>query len=72
MPGSTLLLIDGIADLQGTESAQPDTTYNLIVADFHTYFVGESKLLSHDVTPHRSTATTTPGVAPKRTIAAKL
>ena len=71
-PGTALHQIDGIADVQMIEPAQAEATYNLIVADFHTYFVGKSKLLSHDVTPHRPTAITTPGEAPKRTVAAKL
>jgi hypothetical protein len=35
-------------------SAEPDAreqTYNLVVADFHTYFVGKTRVLSHDNTP---------------------
>lgn len=38
-------------------------TYNLVVADFHTYFVGEHKLLSHDNTPRRPTRMIVPGLA---------
>ena len=38
-------------------------TYNLVVADFHTYFVGERKLLSHDNTPRRPTRMIVPGLA---------
>ena len=36
-------------------------TYTLVVADFHTYFVGEMKILSHDNTLHSATTITVPG-----------
>jgi hypothetical protein len=38
-------------------------TYNLVVADFHTYFVGEQRLLSHDNTVRQSTRMIVPGLA---------
>ncbi|HTN76086.1 MAG TPA: polymorphic toxin-type HINT domain-containing protein, partial [Pirellulaceae bacterium] len=38
-------------------------TYNLVVADFHTYFAGEMRLLSHDNTVRRSTDILVPGLA---------
>ncbi len=38
------------------------TVYNLEVADFHTYFVGEEKLLSHDVTEEEPTDVVVPGM----------
>jgi Pretoxin HINT domain len=44
----------------GTAKAEP--TYNLVVADFHTYFVGESKVLSHDITPAEPTDALVPGL----------
>jgi hypothetical protein len=34
----------------------------LVVADFHTYFVGNTKLLSHDVTPREATIAKLPGL----------
>ena len=37
-------------------------TYNLIVADFNTYFVGQQKLLSHDKTMRRPTNMVVPGL----------
>ncbi len=37
-------------------------TYNLVVADFHTYFVGESRILSHDNTRRRPTSALLPGL----------
>jgi hypothetical protein len=30
------------------EKAPPETTYNLVVDEFHTYFVGDGQLLCHD------------------------
>jgi hypothetical protein len=37
-------------------------TYNLVVADFQTYFVGQERVLTHDVTPRRPTDATVPGL----------
>jgi hypothetical protein len=37
-------------------------TYNLVVADFNTYFVGKQKLLSHDNTVRQPTSTVVPGL----------
>ncbi len=36
-------------------------TYNLVVDGFHTYFVGEHRILSHDNTLPRPTLRTVPG-----------
>ena len=38
-------------------------TFNLIVADFHTYFVGEDRVLSHDLSSQRPTRSVVPGLA---------
>jgi hypothetical protein len=40
-------------------------TYNLVVADFHTYFVGQQKLLTHDNTPRQYTSVVVPGLKPE-------
>jgi hypothetical protein len=45
----------------GQDAAQP--TYNLVVADFNTYFVGNGKLFSHDVTEQEPTTVLVPGLA---------
>ena len=37
-------------------------TFNLVVEDFHTYFVGVSRVLSHDVTIRESVETVVPGL----------
>lgn len=44
----------------GTEAE----TYNLIVADFNTYFVGSHKVLSHDNTIRQPTRAVVPGLKP--------
>lgn len=46
------------------EMAGKETTHNLIVADFHSYFVGETAILSHDVTTESPTDHVIPGVEP--------
>jgi hypothetical protein len=46
-------------------SAGPEAeTYNLIVADFNTYFVGYRKVLSHDNTVRQPTRALVPGLSP--------
>ena len=40
-------------------------TYNLVVADFNTYFVGESGILVHDNTPRKPTRAVVPGMLAK-------
>lgn len=58
-------------DVTGTTAVQPAgkgptaKTYNLIVADFHTYFVGEAKVLSHDISPIEPTSALVPGLVRK-------
>jgi hypothetical protein len=47
-------------------SVQPGVvaeTYNLVVDDFHTYFVGKQRLLSHDNTVRQPTRMIVPGLA---------
>jgi len=43
------------------EMEPPAETYNLIVADFHTYFIGDSRILSHDNTVCAPTRNARPG-----------
>jgi hypothetical protein len=56
--GMSLVLLSGAAEIQAVEEAKPEQTYNLIVADFHTYFVGPSRVLSHDNTLRQPAAET--------------
>jgi hypothetical protein len=57
----------GATDPVEIESIEPggnEPTYNLIVADFHTYFVGRRLVLSHDPTFAQPTDVKVPGLAP--------
>ncbi|HLQ45400.1 MAG TPA: polymorphic toxin-type HINT domain-containing protein, partial [Planctomycetaceae bacterium] len=53
----------GVTRVASTERAEPAPTYNLVVADFHTYFVGKSAILSHDVLPPKPTNKVVPGLS---------
>jgi hypothetical protein len=48
------------------ESGDPQRVYNLVVADFHTYFVGPSMILSHDPTFAQPTDLVVPGLVVAR------
>ncbi len=48
-----------------TDPACADVAYNLIVADFDSYFVGDRGILVHDNTPRIPTASLLPGLAPQ-------
>jgi hypothetical protein len=53
--------------VRSAKPAADGEAYNLIVADFNTYFVGESGVLAHDITPRRPTQSVLPGI-PKSTM----
>ncbi len=62
--GQTLHCASGTVQVSlVTEEPQPGQTYNLVVADFNTYFVGPEKILSHDVTEKKPTRSIVPGLA---------
>lgn len=52
-------------EIESIEPAGSEPTYNLIVADFHTYFVGRRPVLSHDPTFAQPTDVTVPGLPPR-------
>ncbi len=62
-PRQYLHAATGTAEVRAVEPAETDKTYNLVVADFHTYFVGNRKVLSHDNTIRRPTRVLVPGLA---------
>ncbi len=62
-PGMSLHGVTTTAAVRSLGSGPSDVTYNLIVADFHTYFVGSSKLLSHDNTVRRPAVAGVPGLS---------
>jgi hypothetical protein len=61
-------ILHGVTASPRVESIVPDgeeEAYNLVVADFNTYFVGEAGILVHDNTQRRPTRASVPGVAAK-------
>ena len=60
-----LTRVHGVAGAVAVDSVRPgptEKTYNLVVSDWNTYFVGRGKLLVHDVTLPGPTTTDLPGV----------
>jgi hypothetical protein len=63
--GMALHGVTGTARVSGVATFGQDEAFNLVVADFNTYFVGESGVLVHDNTPRTSTGATALGLAKK-------
>jgi hypothetical protein len=51
------------ATVVSNEFGPTSPTFNLVMADNHNYFVGESRLLTHDNTPRQATSLIAPGVS---------
>jgi hypothetical protein len=64
-PGMQLHTASGAVPVQLVAVGGVAATYNLIVADYHTYFVGSSKVLTHDNTIPRPTTALVPGLEEK-------
>jgi len=60
--GTTLHAIEAASILSGVEEGAFEPSYNLVVEQFHTYFVGQSRILSHDNTMPRMSNMGLPGV----------
>jgi hypothetical protein len=60
--GAIVHAVTGAVRMTGIESVGEDKAYNLVVADYSTYFVGESGILVHDNTPRKPTRAIVPGV----------
>lgn len=64
--GEQLHTLSGGATIEDIEKVNADdateSAFNLIVADFSTYFVGERGVLVHDNTPRKPTAAVLPGL----------
>jgi len=61
-------LLHGLSKTLTVRSVKPaenSEAYNLIVADFSTYFVGDSGVLAHDISPQRPTQAILPGILTK-------
>ena len=62
--GQTLHCANGTVQVSlVTQEPQPQQTYNLVVADFDTYFVGAERIFTHDVTERKPTRSIVPGLA---------
>jgi hypothetical protein len=60
--GNVLHCCTGTASLNDAKEAASEPTYNIVVADFNTYFIGENKILSHDVTLREPSRAVVPGL----------
>lgn len=63
VPGTRLHGVAGTTPVGTVQPASKGKAYNLVVADFNTYFVGKTKILSHDITIHKPTTMLVPGLA---------
>lgn len=62
-PGSELFSARGSRELSSVNEADDEVAYNLVVGEYHTYFVGESRLLVHDNNCPLPVTATVPGAA---------
>jgi len=60
--GMVLHTCGGPARVTSIEQGRVTETYNLVVADFSTYFVGQQKILSHDFTMRQPSRAAVPGL----------
>jgi hypothetical protein len=61
-PGQVLHGASAPTSVASTQPGIVAESYNLVVDDFHNYFVGQQKLLAHDNTPRRPTRMIVPGL----------
>jgi hypothetical protein len=61
-PGDRLYGLTGSAVIDAIEPGPESPAYNLVVDDFHTFFVGEKKLLAHDNQIRTPTKALVPGL----------
>jgi hypothetical protein len=60
--GQVLHTARGPLHVRSVEQGSEAQTYNLVVADFSSYFVGQTLVLSHDNTVRTPTRTLVPGL----------
>jgi hypothetical protein len=63
--GAVLCGLGKATHVRSIASAGEAAAYNLIVAEFNTYFVGESGVLVHDNSPRKPTRVGVPGIVAK-------
>ncbi len=62
-PGMLLHTLDGPQEVLSVQKALQAEVFNLIVADFHSYFVADGRWLTHDNTPQTPISAIVPGLA---------
>lgn len=65
-PGTLVHGAQGSATVICNEAGPTAPTFNLIMADNHNYFVGQSRLLTHDNTPRQAASLIAPGVTAEK------
>jgi len=60
--GAFLHAISGTATVESVRPGIDEETFNLVVSDFNTYFVGERGILVHDNVPRRPTRAVVPSL----------
>jgi hypothetical protein len=68
-PHTMLHTVTGNAPVWTSKKGQTAETYNLVVADFHTYFVGKSAILCQDLLPPPPTDHVVPGMSRANAVA---
>jgi hypothetical protein len=70
--GEQVITTSGAVDLRSVSEGLEETAYNLEVGQFHTYFVGKSRVLVHDNTCPQPTTNILPGVGSNAKNSARL
>lgn len=68
-PHTMLHTVTGNAPVWTAKKGRTAETYNLVVADFHTYFVGKSAILCQDLLPPAPTDCVVPGMSRANVVA---
>ena len=68
-PQTLLHTVTGNVPVWTSRKGETAQTYNLVVADFHTYFIGSTGLLSQDVLLPKSTDNLVPGLSRANAVA---
>ncbi len=59
--GDRLHTVSGWSEIQSITPVDAGETHNLVVADFNTYFVGDHRILTHDITMPQMVTGAVPG-----------
>ena len=59
--GDRLHTVSGWSEIEGIKPVEAGETHNLVVADFNTYFVGDDRILTHDITIPQTVTGGVPG-----------